>query len=199
VKQVLASPGRGSAVRSIAGVSAPRVLAVSSDDEHRFSKVVRPVVELVEGLGVRGDAHLGTTVQHLFPKRRTPDAPNLRQVHLVAREFLDEAAAAGFEVGPGELGENVLTEGLDLIGLPRGTRLRLGPDAVVQVTGLRNPCHQIDSFRPGLLKVAVRPGPDGPDLRVGVMSVVEVGGDVRPGDGVAVELPDGPHVRLERV
>ncbi len=184
-------------MRSIAGVSVPTVLAVSSDDAHRFSKVVRPVVELVEGLGVRGDAHLGTTVQHLSRVRRDPSEPNLRQVHLVARELLDEARDAGFEVGPGELGENVLTEGLDLIRLPRGTRLRLGPDAVVRVTGLRNPCHQMDAFRPGLLKVAVRPGPHG--LRAGIMSVVEVGGEVRPGDGVVVELPDGPHVPLERV
>ncbi|GAB4070042.1 MOSC domain-containing protein [Angustibacter speluncae] len=176
-----------------------RVLAVSSDGEHRFSKVVRPVVELVEGLGVRGDAHLGETVRHRSRVRRDPTVPNLRQVHLVAREFLDEAREAGFEVGPGELGENVLTEGLDLLRLPRGTRLRLGPDAVVRVTGLRNPCVQIDRFRPGLLKVAVRPGPDGPDLRAGVMSVVETGGEVRAGDGVTVELPDGPHVRLEVV
>ncbi|RKS75226.1 MOSC domain-containing protein YiiM [Motilibacter peucedani] len=169
------------------------VTAVSRDGSHRFSKLVVEAVRLVEGLGVEGDSHAGATVQHLSRVRRDPTAPNLRQVHLIAAELLEELVADGFDVGPGQLGENVTTSGVDLLGLPRGTRLRLGADAVVEVTGLRNPCVQIERFRTGLLEVVTPRRPDGSvERRAGVMSVVLAGGEVRPGDPVVVELPPEP-------
>ena len=167
-----------------------RVSSVSRDDEHRFSKPQRESITLVTGLGVEGDAHFGATVQHLSRVRRDPTQPNLRQVHLIHRELFDEVDA---EVAPGELGENVTTEGLDLLGLPRGTRLRLGGDAVVEVTGLRNPCAQIDGFERGLLKQVVGTDASGRTVRkAGVMAVVLTGGVVRPGDPIDVELPAPP-------
>ncbi len=128
-----------------AGVSAGRVLAVARDGEHRFGKPVCEAITLVAGLGVAGDAHGGATVQHRSRLTKTPGAANLRQVHLIHAELFDEMARAGFAVGPGALGENVTTVGIDLLGLARGTRLRLGEDALIEVTGLRNPCRQIDT------------------------------------------------------
>lgn len=182
------------------GPARPRVVAVSSDDTHRFSKVPRPEVVLLQGLGVEGDAHLGVTVQHRSRVARDPDQPNLRQVHLVHAELLDEFAEQGHAVGPGDLGENLLTRGLDLLGLPTDTRLELGPEAVVRVTGLRNPCRQIDAFSPGLLALAVGRDADGTVVRrAGVMAVVERGGTVRPDDEVVVVLPEGPHRPLVAV
>ncbi|WP_285041306.1 MOSC domain-containing protein [Plantibacter sp. LMC-P-059a] len=166
-----------------------RIVSVSSDDEHRFSKPRREAITLVAGLGVDGDAHFGATVQHRSRVRRDPTQPNLRQVHLIHRELFEEVDA---EVAPGELGENVTTEGLDLLALPTGAVLRLGSDAVVQVTGLRNPCVQIDRFEPGLLKQLVGTDAEGRTVRkAGVMGVVLAGGVVRPGDDVVVELPNG--------
>lgn len=176
------------------------VLGVSTDDEHRFSKVPRDVVTLVEDHGVLGDAHAGASVQHRSRVARDATAPNLRQVHLVHAELFDEARAQGYDLAQGDLGENILTSGVDLLDLPTGTRLLLGDDAIVRVTGLRNPCRQIDAFRSGLLKVTVgRDATGGVVRKAGVMSVVERGGDVRPGDGIGVELPDGPFRRLEPV
>ncbi|MGW4113910.1 MOSC domain-containing protein [Actinosynnema sp. NPDC004786] len=173
------------------------VTAVSRSGEHTFSKPTEQAITLVAGLGVEGDAHQGVTVKHRSRVRRDPTQPNLRQVHLIHAELHDELTAAGFAVGPGELGENVTTRGVDLLGLPTGTRLRLGPDAVVEVTGLRNPCPQIDAFRDGLLKRVVHRDEDGAVVRrAGVMSVVLVGGVVRPGDEVRVELPAEPHTAL---
>jgi len=183
-----------------AGRPVPSVVAVAADGEHRFSKPVRAGVRLVEGVGVEGDAHAGTTVQHRSRVRADPTAPNLRQVHLIAAELLDELREEGVDVAPGALGENVLTRGLDLLGLPRGARLHLGAVAVVEVTGLRNPCAQIDAFRPGLLRRVVHRGEDGALVRrAGVMAVVVHGGPVAPGDAVAVHLPALPHVALDRV
>lgn len=176
------------------------VTAVSRDGAHRFSKLVVPAITLLEGLGVEGDAHAGVTVRHRSRVAVDPTQPNLRQVHLIGEELLAEVAEAGFAVAPGELGENVTTRGLDLLGLPRGALLRLGPDAVVEVTGLRNPCRQIDGFRPGLLKQVVGRDADGALVRrAGIMGVVLRGGRVGPGDPVAVELPPPPHVPLEKV
>ena len=173
---------------------------VARDDDHRFSKVPCAEIVLVAGIGVEGDAHAGRTVQHRSRVAADPTQPNLRQVHLLASEFFELAAQEGFELAPGDLGENVLTAGIDLLALPRDTRLALGPDARVRLTGLRNPCLQIDSFRPGLLKVAVTRGDDGEVVRrTGVMAVVEHGGRVAPGDAVRVELPEEPHQPLERV
>ncbi len=176
------------------------VAAVASDAEHRFSKVPRDAIELLEGYGVEGDAHAGETVQHLSRVRRDPTEPNLRQVHLIPSEFFDLAREHGYVLSPGDLGENILTEGIDVLGLPRDTLLHMGPDAIVRVTGLRNPCAQIDRFRDGLLRVAVgRDDDGGVVLRAGVMGVVVASGRVAPGDQIRVELPAEPHHQLERV
>ncbi|MGC5564867.1 MOSC domain-containing protein [Streptomyces sp. FR-108] len=176
------------------------VAAVSSNGAYSFSKPNRESVVLVAGLGVEGDVHAGATVKHRFRMRKDASQPNLRQVHLIHEELFDEVRAAGFEVAAGELGENVTTRGLDLLGLPAGTLLRLGDEAVVEVTGLRNPCAQIDTFQKGLMKQVVGRGEDGgPRFRSGIMSVVVAGGLVRPGDPVEVELPAGPHLPLEIV
>lgn len=176
------------------------VVAVSLDGEHRFSKPNAPAIRLLAGFGVEGDAHLGVTVQHRSRVARDPSQPNLRQVHLIHAELHDELAEAGYRVAAGELGENVTTRGLDLLGLPRGTRLHLGERAVVEITGLRNPCQQINQFQSGLLKLVVGQDEHGELVRKGgIMSVVLADGEVRPGDAIRVELPPLPHQALEPV
>ncbi|MFI5685733.1 MOSC domain-containing protein [Streptomyces sp. NPDC051636] len=176
------------------------VTAVSSNGEYSFTKPNRESITLLAGLGVEGDVHAGVTVKHRSRVAQDPTQPNLRQVHLMHEELFDEVAGAGFAVAPGQLGENVTTRGIDLLGLPAGTLLRIGDEAVVEVTGLRNPCLQIDNFRQGLLKQVVRRAEDGSVVRkAGIMSIVLEGGVVRPGDAIKVELPDGPHRPLERV
>jgi MOSC domain-containing protein YiiM len=173
------------------------ITAVSSNGTYSFSKPNRESVTLVAGLGVEGDVHAGATVRHRFRMAKDPAQPNLRQVHLMHEELFDEVRAAGFEVAAGQLGENVTTRGIDLLNLPTGTRLHLGDEAVVEVTGLRNPCAQIDGFRKGLMKQVVGRDADGAvRFKSGIMSVVLTGGVVRPGDPVRVELPDGPHTPL---
>ena len=175
----------------------PRVVSVAVSATHAFSKPSVAAIELVAGLGVRGDAHAGATVKHRSRVRKDPSAPNLRQVHLVHRELFDELAAKGFVVGPGDIGENVVTAGVDLLGLPVGTRLHLGDEAVVELTGLRNPCAQLDDFQQGLMAAVLDRAPDGALVRKsGVMSVVLLGGTVRAGDAIWVELPAGSHVAL---
>ncbi|QQC89015.1 MOSC domain-containing protein [Streptomyces alfalfae] len=177
-----------------------RVTAVSSNGTYSFTKPNRESVTLLAGLGVEGDVHAGEKVKHRFRVRQDPDQPNLRQVHLMHGELFDELAADGYAVAPGELGENITTRGLDLLGLPTGARLRLGADAVVEITGLRNPCRQIDAFRPGLMKKVVGRDASGAVAhKAGVMSVVLHGGEVRPGDAVEVVLPEGPHHPLKTV
>ena len=174
------------------------MVAVAAGAEHRFSKTVTTEIRLVAGLGVAGDAHQGETVKHRSRVARDPTQPNLRQVHLVHAELFKELYRLGLTVRPGDIGENVLTKGIDLLGLPRGTRLRCG-EAVVEVTGLRNPCKQLDDFQPGLLAATLGRRADGSLIRkAGVMAVVLVGGMVRPGDAVLVELPLH-HVALEPV
>jgi len=178
----------------------PRVVSVAVSADHTFSKPCVEAIELILGLGVRGDAHAGATVRHRSRVRKDPSAPNLRQVHLVHRELFEELAAEGFAVGPGDIGENVVTAGVDLLGLPVGTRLHLGAEAVVELTGLRNPCAQLDDFQQGLMAAVLDRAPDGALVRKsGVMSVVLTGGVVRPGDAIAVELPTGPQRALEPV
>lgn len=167
---------------------------------HTFSKVPVASVRLVTGEGVAGDAHAGRTVQHRSRVARTPGAPNLRQVHLLPGELHDELRAGGFDVGPGAIGENVLTRGLDLLALPTGTRLRLGAAAVVEVTGLRNPCLQLDDFRPGLMGAVLDRDDEGNLVRkAGVMAIVLADGEVCPGDSIGIELPPRPHVPLAPV
>jgi MOSC domain-containing protein YiiM len=181
-------------------VDEARVVAVAASRVHAFSKRTLPMIRLVEGLGVEGDAHLGTTVQHRSRVRQDPTQPNLRQVHLIHAELFEEVLDAGHRVLPGALGENVTTCGVDLLSLPTGTVLLLGGTAEVTLTGLRNPCSQIDRFQPGLLKEMVGRGSDGSIVRrSGVMGVVRRGGEVRPGDPVTVVLPPEPHRRLDRV
>ena len=176
------------------------IVAVSRSDSHSFSKENQSSIRLIEGLGVEDDAHQGVTVQHLSRIARDPTQPNLRQVHLIHAELHDELAAAGFEVRAGDLGENITTRGIPLLELPLGTRLRLGASAVVEITGLRNPCVQIDRFRPGLLGNVVGRDESGAVWRkTGIMSVVITGGEVRPGDAIEVDLPPEPHRPLEVV
>ncbi len=177
-----------------------RVEAVNRSPGHGFSKAPADQIRLLAGQGVEGDAHAGETVRHRSRVAVDPTQPNLRQVHLIHAELFDEPAVRGFDLRPGDLGENVTTRGIDLLALPRGTLLRLGDEAVVEVTGLRNPCAQIDAFRSGLLAAVLDRGPNGEVIRkAGIMGVVLTGGDVRPGDGITVTLPPLPHERLERV
>ncbi|WP_326701847.1 MOSC domain-containing protein [Streptomyces sp. NBC_01754] len=176
------------------------VTAVSRSDVYSFTKPNREGVRLLAGVGVEGDVHAGVTVKHRSRVARDPAQPNLRQVHLIHQELFTELRAAGFEVAPGELGENVTTSGVDLLALPVGTLLHLGGEAVVEVTGLRNPCAQIDDFQKGLLKQVVGRNADGSVVRrAGVMGIVVSGGVVRPGDPVEAELPEGPHRALDAV
>ncbi|MEW5871029.1 MAG: MOSC domain-containing protein [Chloroflexota bacterium] len=176
------------------------VIAVSCSAAHTFSKPNQASIQLLAGLGVQGDAHLGGTVQHRSRLAADPSQPNLRQVHLIHAELFDELRAAGLEVSPGELGENITTRGLALLDLPRGARLLIGGAAVVAVTGLRNPCAQIERFQKGLLAAVLERDAGGNLIRkAGVMGVVLAGGEVRPGDPVRVELPPEPRQPLECV
>lgn len=179
---------------------AAEVVAVSRDAAHAFSKRRADGVELVAGLGVAGDAHAGVTVQHRSRVAKDPTQPNLRQVHLIAAELHDELRGRGFDVSAGQLGENVTTAGADLLALPRGTRLHLGASAVVEVTGLRNPCRQLDDFSPGLMQAVLGRDEHGRLVRrAGIMAVVLTGGPVSPGDPLRVELPPHPHIALNPV
>jgi MOSC domain-containing protein YiiM len=176
------------------------VTAVSQSPTHTFTKPTRDRIHLLAGLGVAGDAHRGATVKHRSRVAKDPRQPNLRQVHLIHAELHDELRAAGFVVAPGEMGENVTTRGIDLLGLPTGTRLHLGATAVVEVTGLRNPCGQLNGLQPGLMAATLGRDERGALIRkAGIMGIVLVGGEVRPGDPIAVELPPGPRRSLEPV
>jgi MOSC domain-containing protein YiiM len=179
---------------------AARVIAVSLRAGHHFSKTNALAIRLIAGLGVEGDAHAGVTVKHRSRVARDPTQPNLRQVHLVHRELFDELRVKGFNVTAGDIGENVTTEGVDLLALPRGSRLQLGPSAVVEVTGLRNPCIQLDRFQQGLMTATLHHDANGNLIRkAGIMSVVIEGGDIRPGDSIQIELPAPPHLPLQPV
>lgn len=174
--------------------------AVSRAPDHTFSKHTADCIRLLAGLGVEGDAHLGRTVQHRSRVARDPSQPNLRQVHLIHGELHDELRAQGFDVMPAVMGENLTTRGVDLLALPARTRLRLGEEAIVELTGLRNPCVQLDGFQQGLMAAVLDRDHEGKLVRkAGVMAVVLTTGDVRPGDAIAVELPPPPHSRLEQV
>ncbi|WP_304455131.1 MOSC domain-containing protein [Nocardiopsis sp. YSL2] len=175
------------------------VTAVSAGPHHTFSKPAQPSIRLLTGLGVEGDAHMGTTVKHRSRVAQDPTRPNLRQVHLIHVELFDDLAQAGYDLAPGQLGENITTHGLDLLGLSTGTLLSAG-ESVIEVTGLRNPCTQIDAFAPGLLKhLAYRDEQGTVVRRSGVMGIVRAGGTVEPGMAVRVRQPPGPHVPLARV
>jgi MOSC domain-containing protein YiiM len=176
------------------------ILAVSKNGTHTFSKPNQDRIVLLAGLGVEGDAHMGETVKHRSRVRKDPTQPNLRQVHLIHAELYDELNASGFNVSVGEMGENITTRGVDLLGLPTGTRLHLGSTAIVEVTGLRNPCYQLDDFQEGLMKAVLDKDEQGNLIRkAGVMSIVLAGGEVRAGDPIRVELPPEPHQPLQPV
>lgn len=175
------------------------VIAVHSAADHRFSKATVTEVQLIEGHGVAGDAHCGVTVKHRSRVARDPSQPNLRQVHLIAQELLQELSEAGLHVLPGELGENITTVGIDLLSLSAGTHLQAG-DALVEITGLRNPCHQIESFRPGLLWQVLGTAADGSLVRkAGVMGVVLRSGSVKAGDALRILHAPQPPVALKPV
>jgi MOSC domain-containing protein YiiM len=176
------------------------VIAVSRSASHTMAKPTRQSIRLLRGLGVEGDAHFGQTVKHRSRVRRDPTQPNLRQLHLIHEELHEELRGAGLTVFPGQMGENVTTRGVDLLGLPAGTRLHLGDTAVVEVTGLRNPCVQLDRLQPGLMAATLGRDEQGGLVRkTGVMSIVLADGEVRPGDPIRVELPPEPHWPLEPV
>jgi MOSC domain-containing protein YiiM len=175
------------------------VIAVSRNAAHTFSKQNQEAIRLIAGMGVEGDAHLGSTVQHLSRIAKDPTQPNLRQVHLIHSELFEELAAAGYSIAPGEMGENITTAGIDLLGLSRGTIMHLGDEAVIEITGLRNPCEQLNGLAPHLMKQVLLREPDGSIVRkAGIMSVVLHGGTVRPGDAIRIEAPD-EHVPLKPV
>jgi MOSC domain-containing protein YiiM len=176
------------------------VVAVARSANHEFSKAAALSIRLVPGLGVEGDAHCGATVKHRSRVTRDPTQPNLRQVHLIHAELIEGLRADGFAVDPGTMGENITTRGLALLDLPAGARLRIGPEAVIEVTGLRNPCSQLDRYQAGLTLAVLGTGPDGELMRkAGVMGVVVEGGRIEPGHRISVDLPDPPHRRLEPV
>lgn len=179
---------------------AGKVIAVARDEGHNFSKHVVPEIEIIASAGVDGDAHQGVTVKHRSRVKADPTQPNLRQVHLIHSELFDEVAKNGFAIKPADLGENITTKGIDLLGLPRGALLKVGADVLLEVTGLRNPCAQIENFRKGLLSSVIDTGPDGKLIRKsGIMTIVLRGGRVRQGDNIDVDLPDPPFLPLERV
>ena len=178
----------------------PTIAALHRSDAHTFSKAPAEALTLLAGLGVEGDAHCGATVRHRSRVAIDPHQPNLRQVHLITTEILDDLRTRGYDVAPGDLGENVTTTGIDLHGLPTGTLIRLGDSALVALTGLRNPCQQIETFRRGLLRQVVGKDGDGDIVRrAGVMAVVVQGGDVRRGDCIVAQLPPPPLTPLAKV
>ena len=176
-----------------------KVIAVSLSGQHTFSKENQEVITLLKGLGVEGDAHCGSAVKHQYDAAKNAAKPNLRQVHLIQSELFEELAD-DFTVKPGQLGETITTVGINLLELPTDTILSIGESAVIQITGLRNPCYQIDKFKPGLLKAVLDKDSDGNLIRkVGVMAIVLQSGEVKPSDEIRVEWPQKPYKKLECV
>lgn len=177
-----------------------KVIAVSSSQTHSFSKQNQQCINLIEGIGVEGDAHSGKTIKHLFLAKKDPARPNLRQVHLIQAELFTVLTNLGFSVEPGQLGENITTRGLDLLSLPKGTKLYIGESVIIELTALRNPCIQIENFQKGLLHAVAGRDEHGEIVRkVGVMGIVSVGGKVKPDDIITVLLPEKPHQKLEYI
>jgi MOSC domain-containing protein YiiM len=175
-----------------------RVIAVAVSPTHTMSKPTSDRIRLLEGLGVEGDAHMGATVKHRSRVRVDPTAPNLRQVHLIHAELLDELRTKGFNIAPGQMGENITTREIDLLALPRGTRLHLG-EAVIEITGLRNPCTQLDGIQPGLMEAVLERTPSGLIRKAGVMAVVTKSGDVSVTESIRVAFPPPPPEPLKPV
>ena len=177
-----------------------QVTAVSRSGSHSFSKPTCASIHLIEGLGVEGDAHSGETVKHRSRVAKDPSQPNLRQVHLIHSELHDELIEKGFNVAPGVMGENITTQGVDLLGLPRDSLLRIGDEAIIQITGLRNPCKQLDDYQKGLLSAVLDKTPEDELIRKsGVMAIAIAGGTIKPDDSIKIKLPKKPYNKLERV
>jgi MOSC domain-containing protein YiiM len=176
------------------------VVAISLSPIHSFSKQNQPSITLIQGVGVEGDAHSGPTVKHRSRVAADPTQPNLRQIHLIHSELFDELRVKGFHISPGQMGENITTQSLPLLQLPRGAWLHIGENAIIKVTGLRNPCKQLDDFQAGLMSAVLDQDEQGNLIRkAGIMGIVLSGGVVRPGDEVRVTLPEPPYYSLERV
>jgi hypothetical protein len=176
------------------------VKALSKSPTHTMSKPNEPSLVILEGLGVEGDAHMGVTVKHRSRVAQDPTQPNLRQVHLIHSELHDALWEQGFQISPGQMGENITTAGIPLLELPRGTQLHIGENVVLEVTGLRNPCHQLNGLQDGLLKAVIDHDENGNLIRkAGIMSIVLKGGVIHTGDVIEVRLPPAPHIALDRV
>ena len=177
-----------------------KVIAVSLNKNHSFSKSNQVSIRLLEGLGVAGDVHCGKTVRHRSRVAKDPNQPNLRQVHLIHAELHDELKEKGFDILPGQMGENITTKGIDLLSLPTNTRLHIGKEAVIQITGLRNPCSQLDQFKPGLMAAVLDRDAEGKIIRkAGIMAIVIATGEISVGDKIRVEFPPEPYQVLEKV
>jgi len=176
------------------------VFSVSKDNTHNFSKTQCSSIFLIKGEGVEGDAHRGVRVKHRSRVKLDPNQPNLRQVHLIHYELIQELQTKGFNVDASTMGENITTSGIDLLSLPRGTKLAIGNEAVIKVTGLRNPCKQLDKYQSGLTKAVLDIAPDGNIIRkAGIMGVVLNGGEISKDDKIEVTMPPKPYQALERV
>lgn len=176
------------------------VIAVSKSPTHTMSKNNMETIKLLADLGVEDDAHMGTTVKHRSRVDQDPTQPNLRQVHLIHSELHDELATKGFVISEGQMGENITTKGIDLLSLPKGTKLKIGEEAIVEITGLRNPCHQLEGIQKGLMKAVLSHDEHGNLIRkAGIMGIVLASGEVKRGDKITIELPSEPHMKLERV
>ncbi len=176
------------------------VIAVSLCKEYNFSKVNQSEIKLVVGLGVEGDVHSGKTVKHRSRIKRDPTQPNYRQVHLIHQELFEELKQQGFNIAPGQIGENITTKDIDLLNLPKGTILHIGDEAKIEITGLRNPCNQLNNFQEGLTAACIGKDEHGkPAFKAGIMAIVLAGGSIKPGDAIVAEFPAEPHIKLERV
>ncbi len=177
-----------------------KITSVNLSGTHSMQKQQKERINLLKGLGVEGDAHMGKKIKHRSRVAKDPDQPNLRQVHLIQNELHDELSRKGFTVGPGQMGENITTSGIQLTTLPEDTVLKIGPTAQIQVKGLRSPCHQLNGVEEGLLKaVTVKHEGGSAILKWGIMGIVKEGGEIQPGDEIAVEFPEEPHVMLDKV
>ncbi len=178
----------------------PSVISVNKSPTHQLSKVPCPSIRLIVDFGVEGDAHAGKTVKHRSRVANDPNQPNLRQVHLIARELFDEMVSSGFDLHPGQMGENITTQGVDLLRLSRGCRLMIGSEAVIEITGLRNPCHQLNGLLPNLMQALVYTDEQGNVIRkAGIMGIVVQAGIISPGDKILIHKPPGRHIPLDRV
>lgn len=178
----------------------PSITSLSKSDSHTFEKFTCESINLLKGLGVEGDAHMGKTVKHRSRVARDPTQPNLRQVHLIHSELFEELSKKDFLITPGAMGENILTEGIDLLNLPKDTILNIGAEAKVQITGLRSPCAQFDSIKKGLMKALIYKDENGNIIRKsGIMGIVLEGGIVNVGDAIEIEFPKKPYIKLEKV